>query len=97
MTAFYFVLYTPLGADTFDRVVSDDMPRIKDATQIVLLCIAGACLPSFVFWMNRQEQRGKPALIPNSLWKKMAFSSVCIMVFLTWAVVQTLEYLFSLL
>lgn len=78
-------------------VVSDDSQRIHDSTQIVLLSIAGACLPSFVFWVQRQEQRGKPALIPNSLWKELAFSSICIMVFLTWAIVHSLEYLFSLL
>jgi hypothetical protein len=79
------------------RVVSDDTQRIHDSTQIVLLSIAGACLPSFVFWVQRQEKRGKPALIPNSLWKELAFSSICIMVFLTWAIVHSLEYLFSLL
>jgi hypothetical protein len=77
--------------------VSDDTHRIHDATQIVLLSIAGACLPSFVFWVHRQEKRGKPALIPNSLWNELAFCSICIMVFLTWAIVHSLEYLFSLL
>ncbi|KAF1361540.1 integral membrane protein, partial [Lizonia empirigonia] len=77
-------------------VVSDDSQRIHDAPQIALLSIGVACLPSFVFWVRRQEQRGKPALIPNSLWKDLAFSSICIMVFLTWAIVHSLEYLFSL-
>lgn len=63
----------------------------------MLLCIAGTCLPSFLFWVHRQEKLGKPALIPNSLWQELAFSSICLMVFLTWAIVHSLEYLFSLL
>ncbi|KAK2052046.1 putative transporter [Colletotrichum caudatum] len=77
-------------------VVSNDRQSIKHSTQIVLLCIAGACLPSFLLWVQHQENRGRPALIPNSLWKELAFSSICIMVFLTWAIVHSLEYLFSL-
>lgn len=63
----------------------------------MLLSVAGACLPSFLFWVQRQEKLGKPALIPNSLWQELAFSSICLMVFLTWAIVHSLEYLFSLL
>ncbi|KAK1963868.1 MFS general substrate transporter [Colletotrichum sublineola] len=77
-------------------VISDDSQRIKHTTQIVLLCVAGGCLPSFILWVQHQEKHGKPALIPNSLWKELAFSSICVMVFLTWAIVHSLEYLFSL-
>jgi hypothetical protein len=64
-------------------VVSNDSQRIHDATQATLLSIGGACLPSFVFWVQRQEKLGKPALIPNFLWEELAFSSICVMVFLT--------------
>lgn len=88
---------SPKAYTSICRVVSDDSQRIHDAPQIALLSIGVACLPLFVFWVQRQEQRGKPALIPNSLWKDLAFSSICIMVFLTWAIVHSLEYLFSLL
>ncbi|KAI9688299.1 MAG: hypothetical protein M1820_010281 [Bogoriella megaspora] len=77
-------------------VVANRSSSIKEATQIALLCVAAICLPFFIFWMKRQQRLGKPALIPNYVWKKLAFSSICIMVFLTWAVVQTLEYFFSL-
>ncbi|TKW56375.1 putative MFS-type transporter [Colletotrichum tanaceti] len=77
-------------------IVSDDGRRVREPTQIVLLSIAGALVPTFVWWMWRQEKLGKPALIPNSLWKTAAFSSICGMVFLTWAMIQSLEYVFSL-
>ncbi|KAK1852260.1 integral membrane protein [Colletotrichum chrysophilum] len=78
-------------------IVSDDGQQVREPTQIVLLSIAGALVPAFVWWMWRQEKLGKPALIPNSLWKTAAFSSICGMVFLTWAMIQSLEYVFSLL
>ncbi|KAK1998054.1 integral membrane protein [Colletotrichum falcatum] len=77
-------------------IVSDDGQRVREPTQIVLLSIATALVPTFVWWMWRQEKLGKPALIPNSLWKTAAFSSICAMVFLTWAMIQSLEYVFSL-
>ncbi|KAF5493916.1 putative MFS-type transporter [Colletotrichum fructicola] len=77
-------------------IVSDDGQQVREPTQIVLLSIAGALVPAFVWWMWRQEKLGKPALIPNSLWKTAAFSSICGMVFLTWAMIQSLEYVFSL-
>ncbi|KAF2141290.1 uncharacterized protein K452DRAFT_272011 [Aplosporella prunicola CBS 121167] len=77
-------------------VVSEGSSRIKDAENIVLLCIACALIPVFIFWMNFRVKQAKPALIPNYLWRKASFSSICLMVFLTWAAVQTVEYYFSL-
>ncbi|RYP37688.1 hypothetical protein DL768_010838 [Monosporascus sp. mg162] len=77
-------------------VISNDASSIGEAPQIVLLSIALACIPAFAFWMEQQQRRGKPALIPNSLWKTTAFSSICVMVLLTWAILQSIEYLLSL-
>lgn len=34
--------------------------------------------------MGRQERLGKPALIPNSLWRNRIFTSICLGLFLTW-------------
>lgn len=78
-------------------VVSEGSSKIKDGKNIALLCIAGALIPTFVFWMDVRVKKDKPALIPNALWRNTAFSTVCMMVFLTWAVVMTVEYYFSLL
>ncbi|KAI1245072.1 hypothetical protein MGN70_011960 [Eutypa lata] len=77
-------------------VVSSSTSSIRDATQIVLLCIAAACMPAFAFWMRQQQRRGKPVLIPNSLWKTLSFTTLCVMILLTWAVIQGIENLQSL-
>jgi Na+/melibiose symporter-like transporter len=40
--------------------------------------------PAFVLWVGRQERLGKPAVIPNSLWRNRIFTSICLGLFLTW-------------
>lgn len=40
--------------------------------------------PAFVLWVGRQERLGKPAVIPNSLWRHRIFTSICLGLFLTW-------------
>ncbi|KAL8767375.1 MAG: hypothetical protein Q9194_006005 [Teloschistes cf. exilis] len=55
-----------------------------------------ALIPVFVFWIGRQEKNNKPALIPNSLWKSPTFSSICITVLLSWAVLNGMEWFCSL-
>ena len=54
-------------------------------------------MPSFGLWMHFQERRGKPALIPNSIWKRWVFTTICLMVFASWAALQSMEWFFSLL
>lgn len=78
------------------RIVAHDGSSIKNATQIILLVVAVLFFFLFTYWMDFQIKRGRPALIPNYFWKELAFSSICLIVFLTWAIVQTLEYFFSL-
>ena len=70
--------------------------HIRDASNIAILSIALAMIPLFIFWMHRQERLGKPALIPNSLWKNKAFLAICLMVLLSWAVLQSMEWFLSL-
>lgn len=41
--------------------------------------------------MSRRERQGKPALIPNSLWGKKAFTGVSINVFLVWGAFNAFE------
>lgn len=64
---------------------------------ISALVVAAFAAPAFVSWVGRQERLGKPALIPNSLWKSPAFTAVCLMVLFSWAVMQSLSIFFSLL
>ena len=78
-------------------IIAGSLSAIHDATTIALLSISLALAVFFVFWMHRQEKRGKPALIPNSLWKNVLFSTICAMVLMTWAVIESMDWFLSLL
>jgi MFS family permease len=77
-------------------MLSSDITEIKRPTNIVLLTISLLLIPAFVSWMSRQERLQKPALIPNSIWKKLAFTSVSIMILLSTAVMNCMELFCSL-
>lgn len=79
------------------RSLTENLDNIKRGMNIAFLCIAIALIPLFIFWMNRQEKLGKPALIPNRLWRNVAFTSISLTVLLSWAVLQSMELFFSLL
>ncbi|KAJ5747005.1 uncharacterized protein N7511_008701 [Penicillium nucicola] len=76
--------------------ITDSPSNIGTPENIALLCVAGIMIPAFWIWMNWREKNGKPALIPNSLWKNTAFASVCVMVLLSWAVLNGMETILSL-
>ncbi|KAL4930975.1 major facilitator superfamily domain-containing protein [Aspergillus undulatus] len=63
---------------------------------ITLFAISLILLPAFVAWVEYQERHGRPALIPNSLWKNALFSATCIIVFFAWAELNALQYFTSL-
>ncbi|KAJ5091197.1 hypothetical protein NUU61_006067 [Penicillium alfredii] len=77
-------------------VITDNPANIHQAKNIALLCAAAAMIPAFWGWMNWREKNGKPALIPNSLWRNTAFASICVMVLLAWAVLNGMETILSL-
>jgi MFS family permease len=52
---------------------------------IALLVVAVLLIPFFIFREGRQEKLGRPAILPNSIWRSREFTTVCISVFLTWA------------
>lgn len=56
-----------------------------------MLSIAVALIPVFVLWVGRQERLGRPAIIPNSLWRNRIFTTVCVMVFCIWGAFNSLE------
>lgn len=62
-----------------------------------MLSIALSLFPAFIYWMQRQENRNKPAIIPNSIWKNTAFTCSCISVFLTWGAFNPFGYFTTLL
>ncbi|WPH00642.1 general substrate transporter, protein [Acrodontium crateriforme] len=76
--------------------IASDTSNIRRPTNIVLIVISVALIPAFTFWMNRQERKGNPALIPNSVWKNRHFTSTCAMVFLVGGILNAGEFFFSL-
>ena len=78
-------------------MISTSTSYIRHANVIALLSVSVFLIPVFIFWVGRQERLQRPALIPNSLWKKMPFTSMCLMVLLSYAVMQTMELFCSLL
>ena len=77
--------------------MSENLSSLREPAKVMLLIVALATIPLFVVWMHVQEVRKKPALIPNSLWKNSTFSATCVMVLLSWATLQSLEWFISLL
>ncbi|KAL9108189.1 MAG: hypothetical protein Q9227_007044 [Pyrenula ochraceoflavens] len=61
-----------------------------------LLATAIALIPAFIFWVGRQERLGRPAIIPNSIWRNRVFTCICINVFLIWGAFNAVETLMSL-
>jgi len=59
--------------------------REKKPHAITLLIIAGLLVPFFIFWEGRQEKLGRPAVLPNTIWRRREFTAVCLSVFLTWS------------
>ncbi|KAK4163732.1 major facilitator superfamily domain-containing protein [Cladorrhinum sp. PSN259] len=76
--------------------LSAETKDIKKASTIVLVVIASLSVPAFIGWMHRQTKRNRPALIPNSLWRSGVFTSSCIMVLITNAVLTCMELYSSL-
>ncbi|KAJ0122694.1 uncharacterized protein J7T55_003210 [Diaporthe amygdali] len=75
---------------------SDATSHMRVPLNIVLLVTGVALMPVYVFWMHHQTDRGRPALIPNELWKNQPFTSVCVTVFLVWGALNASEQLTAL-
>lgn len=73
------------------RLISEETAKIREPVTIALLTTAVALIPSFIFWVGRQEKFGRPAVIPNSLWRNRIFSVICIGVFIVWGVFNGIE------
>ena len=73
-------------------MVTASYSRLGHPLNIVLLAVALLLIPVFGLWMRRQERLNKPAIIPNSLWRDVPFTTVCIAVFLTWGVFNSVKF-----
>ena len=77
-------------------MITSSTTTIRHPVNIAILAIAGVLIPSFIVWVGRQERLGKPAIIPNSVWRKMDFTSICIAVFLCCAQFNAYSYFATL-
>ncbi|KAI3390283.1 hypothetical protein diail_10600, partial [Diaporthe ilicicola] len=77
-------------------MVSSSYMSIRQPTSASLLAISLVLLIIFPFWIDWQTKRGRPALIPNKLWRNSAFTSICISVFFCWAALNGIEYYITL-
>jgi nitrate/nitrite transporter NarK len=80
-----------LSEANFGRSISEETAKIREPTTLGLLITAIALIPGFILWVGRQERLGRPAIIPNSLWRNKIFSIICIGVFITWGVFNAVE------
>ncbi|ETN41508.1 uncharacterized protein HMPREF1541_03444 [Cyphellophora europaea CBS 101466] len=77
-------------------VLSADLTSIRTPSTATLLPVSIVLLVAFPFWMNYCERHQRPALVPNALWNNMSFTSTCIMVGLSYAVMNAMELFSSL-
>lgn len=70
--------------------------RLSDSRNIVLLVVSIVLLFCFPTWMHFQVKKGRPAIIPNRLWKNAAFTTTCVSVFFCWASLNAIQYFTTL-
>ncbi|OQE25600.1 hypothetical protein PENSTE_c006G09886 [Penicillium steckii] len=94
-----FIISTCLALLSFELAVATGTNaghNMREPMNIAFLCIAVALLPAFALWMRHQSRHSRPILIPNSLWTKLPFTSICMTVFLVWGTLNTSEQLAAL-
>ncbi|KAH7377639.1 major facilitator superfamily domain-containing protein [Pyrenochaeta sp. MPI-SDFR-AT-0127] len=77
-------------------IISADLTSIREAGTASLLAVSIILLLAFPAWMHYRERIGQPALVPNKLWKNLPFTSTCIMVTLSYGVMNSIELFSSL-
>jgi MFS family permease len=77
-------------------MLSADLTTIRSTETATVLAISIVLLAMFPVWMHYRERNGKPALVPNKLWRNGAFTSTCIMIALSWGAINSIELFSSL-
>lgn len=77
-------------------VVTSDTRNISQPATIAPLSVSLLLLAVFPLWMDHQVRHGRPALIPNRLWRQPAFTASCLGVFFCWASLNGIEYFSTL-
>ncbi|KAL7917537.1 MFS general substrate transporter [Trichoderma austrokoningii] len=77
-------------------VMSSGVHNITIPGNIAALTAGVLLIPSFALWQRRQEKWEKPTSIPNSLWNNRTFTTVCLMIMFSNAVINAMEFFCSL-
>ena len=77
-------------------VITSSTESIKQPGNIAVLVVSILLLPGFVLWEYIQEKKSRSAMIPNSLWRNVHFSCICIAVFFVWASFSANQYFMTL-
>ncbi|KAH8671437.1 major facilitator superfamily-domain-containing protein [Xylariales sp. PMI_506] len=77
-------------------MLTSDYRYIFSPSIIAVLVFSLFMLVTFPFWMHYQVKNGRPALIPNKLWRRSSFTSSCLAVFFCWASLNGIEYFTTL-
>jgi MFS family permease len=77
-------------------ILSADLTSIRTPLTISLLTLSLLLLAAFPFWMSHRTRTARPALVPNKLWSNTHFTSTCIMVALSYGVMNSIELFSSL-
>ncbi|KAL9113468.1 MAG: hypothetical protein Q9227_002509 [Pyrenula ochraceoflavens] len=77
--------------------LSNSTSSIQEAHVATLLAISIILIIGSFVWMSVRERQGRKPLIPNSLWEKSRFSTICVMVAMCWAMSDSMDWFFSLL
>ncbi|KAL8646511.1 MAG: hypothetical protein Q9226_006821 [Calogaya cf. arnoldii] len=92
-----FILSVALGLLLYVlAMTTSSYRRFTDVQNIVLFTIALILLIVFPIYMRFQVRRGKPAIIPNKLWRNVPFTATCIAVFFCWAAFNAFQYFATL-
>ncbi len=76
--------------------ITVQISAVSSPTNIALLTLALLLMPAFSLWVHHQEKAGRPALIPNSIWRNPIFTSLCVASFFAWGTVTTNQYFLAL-
>jgi len=93
---FYIHQISLLFANPMLSLISDSSSSIRKPTTLSMLLISLGLIPTFIYWVGRQERLGRPAIIPNSLWRNRIFTTICLGVFMTWGVFNAIESFLTL-
>ncbi|KOC17335.1 aminotriazole resistance protein [Aspergillus flavus AF70] len=76
-------------------LITGNINKVQEAPTIICFSLSGVLFIFFVLWQSFQERRNKPTLIWNSLWKNLAFTCICVNVFMVWGAFNTFEQLIN--